>query len=136
VRDRTRPKFSSIGKMHHQTDSAPIAGHTITMCTGEWRVFAITTPCFAFMVCFFSPMLPFLCVGNLCLPVFRQYPESASLTKCLYSFPAVILSCQQRNISLNRVASIKRRLMLLQARNLHLIQPLFHDAILAKKTFR
>src|SRR5215208_3025593 len=46
------------------------------------------------------------------------------------------LSCQQRNLALNHVVSIKRRLTLLRVQNRRLPPPLSHDAIRANTTFR
>jgi hypothetical protein len=96
----------------------------------------IATPCFAFMVWFLLSSASVRLFGNLSLPVLRQRQESASLAKCLYIFPAIILSCQQRNISRRRVVSIKRRPTLHQARNLRLPPPQSLVAIRENTMFR
>src|SRR5262249_55293687 len=51
----------------------------------------------------------------------RAASESTSLAKSLYIIPILRVSCQQPNLHLNYVASIKRRPMLLRMRNRHLI---------------
>ena len=58
------------------------------------------------------------------------------MAKCLYTIPAMIPSCQQRNLALSHVASTKRRLTLLRARNLRWPPPQSPGAIQANTMCR